>query len=140
MSKQDELLNDFSEYFLDDTSAVDIDLPNGEPMLYPKVGGQQVRVRVYGPSTKQYQKAQEVMSREATKRVVAAMGNKRKQEAEDQDADIKFLVAITAEIENFPYPGGPEAVYRNPKLKYVADQVRTHVGDTANFFGTAPSA
>jgi hypothetical protein len=140
MSKQEDLLGDFADYFLEDTSAVSIDLPNGDPMLYPKVGGQQVKIHVYGPSTRQYQKAQEVMSREATKRVVAAMGNKRKQEAEDQDADIKFLVAITAEVENFPYPGGAEGIYREPKLKYVADQVRAYVGDTANFFGTAPTA
>jgi len=137
MSK--ELLDEFSDFYLDDTAAVDIELPDGSPMLYPKNGGSQVRIHVYGPSTKQYQAAQEVMTREATKRVVAAMGSKKK-EAEDKDADVKFLTAITASVENFPYPGGAEAMYREPKLKYVADQVRSYVGDTSNFFGNAPSA
>lgn len=131
---------DFSDYFLADTSAIDIDLPNGDPMLYPKVGGEQVRVNVYGPATKQYQQAEEARTREATKRVVQAMNTKGKKEAEDKDVDIKFLVAVTQSIDNFPYPGGPEAVYREPKLKYISEQVMRHVGDTSNFFGTAPTA
>jgi len=137
MSK--ELLDEFSDYFLTDTSALDIDFPDGSPMLYPRKDGEQVRIHVYGPSTKQYQTAQEVLTREATKRVVAAMGSKKK-EAEDKDADVKFLTAITASVENFPYPGGAEAIYREPKLRYIADQVRGHVNDTANFFADAPSS
>lgn len=137
MSK--DLLDEFSDYYLADTSAIDIDLPNGDPMTYPKVGGAQVRVHVYGPSTRQYQQAEEARTREATKRVVAAMGAKGKKEAEDKDVDIKFLVAVTANIENFPFPGGPEAIYREPKLKYISDQVMRHVGDTSNFFGDSKS-
>ena len=131
---------DFSDYFLADTSAIDIDLPDGNPMLYPKVDGQQVRVHVYGPSTRQYQQAEEARTREATKRVVQAMNTKGKKEAEDKDVDIKFLVAVTQSIESFPYPGGAEAIYREPKLKYISEQVMRHVGDTSNFFGTAPTA
>lgn len=124
---------DFSAFFLSETSVVEIELPNGQPMVYQ---GQPVRVHVYGPATTQYAKANDALQKEAAKRVMAAMGTKGKKEAEDKDADAKFLVAITDRIENFPYPGGPDAVYREPKLKYIADQVRAFVGDTGNFYGT----
>lgn len=134
MSKQDDLLNDFSAFLLHDTSVVDIDLPTGSPMLYQ---GNPVRVHVYGPSTPQFIRANKVLTEEATKRVVAAMGNKKQKEADEREADAKFLVAITANIENFPYPGGVEAIYREPRLMYIGDQVRKFVGDTANFFGAA---
>ena len=123
---------DFSSFFLAETSVVELDLPNGEPMLYQ---GSPVRVHVHGPATARFTKANEAMQKEATKRVMAAIGNKGKKEPEDKDADAKFLVAITERIENFPFPGGIDAIYREPKLKYVADQVRTFVGDAGNFFG-----
>ena len=128
---------DFSSFFLAETSIVELDLPNGEQMLYE---GNPVRVHVHGPATARFTKANEAMQREAAKRVMAAIGNKGRKEAEDKDADAKFLVAITERIENFPYPGGGEAVYREPKLKYIADQVRTFVGDTGNFFGPGEKA
>lgn len=123
---------DFSDFFLAETSVVELDLPNGEPMLYQ---GNPVRAHVYGPATARFTKANEAMQKEAAKRLMAAIGNKGKKETEDKDADAKFLIAITERIENFPYPGGIDAIYREPKLKYMADQVRTYVGDAGNFFG-----
>ena len=123
---------DFSSYFLTDATAIDIDLPNGDPMLYAEAP---VRVHVFGPSSAPFIKAQEVLQREATKRVLNGMGAKgKKQEKEDPEADAKFLIAITERIENFPFPGGVEAVYHEPKLKYINDQVRAFVNDSSNFF------
>lgn len=123
---------DFSQYFLSEASVLDIDLPNGDPMLFD---GKQVRVHIYGPSTSQYTMAQDRLNREATKNVVAAMskGNKKKDEG-DKDADAKFLCAITEKFENFPYPGGAEAIYREPGLQYINKQVQTFVGDMGNFY------
>lgn len=124
--------NDFSVFFLDESGVLDLELPNGEPLLYE---GKQVSVKIYGPATKQFIRATEAQQREATKRVVAAMGKKGgKSEKEDSEADIKFLCAITEEFVNFPYPGGAEGIYSEPRLKYIADQVRAHVGDLGNFF------
>lgn len=133
MTKTAEVL-DFSNFFLSESSALDIDLPNGEPMLYE---GKQVRIHVFGPGSKQHAKATEKMNREATKRVMAAMGAKnKKKDEEDKDADVNFLVEITDSIENFPYPGGAPAIYRELRLKYIGEQVRSHVGDLGNFFGS----
>ena len=76
------------------------------------------------------------MDKEASKRVFRSMGAKlKKGDEEDKDADAKFLAAITDSVENFPFPGGAGAIYRELRLKYVADQVRAHLSDLGNFFG-----
>lgn len=125
-------MTDFSEYFLTDTASVEIDLPNGDPMNHL---GERVTVHVFGPSTDQFIKAKDVIDREASKRVMIAMGAKgSKKEAEDKEADAKFLTSVTERIDNFPFPGGAAAVYRESKLKYIADQVRAHLNDLGNFF------
>lgn len=123
----------FAAFFLSETSRIEIDLPNGEPMLYD---GKQVAVNVYGPATDVFAKAKDAMDKEASKRVFRSMGAKlKKGDEEDKDADAKFLAAITDSVENFPFPGGAGAIYRERRLKYVADQVRGHLSDLGNFFG-----
>ena len=125
---------DFSAFFLEETSAIDLELPNGEPMLYD---GAQVRVHLYGPATDRYQRASDAMQREAMRRAVAVAGQKKRKkqaEAEDSDADLRWLLAVTQRFESFPYPGGAEAIYREPRLRYIADQVRAHLADLGNFF------
>jgi hypothetical protein len=124
--------DEFESFYLTETAALEIELPNGEPMIF---NGKQVIVHIYGPSSSQYTKAKAALDKEASKRVIAALGQKSKnKEKEDQDADAKFLIAVTESIENFPFPGGVEAIYREPKLKYVHDQVREYLNDLGNFF------
>lgn len=120
---------DFSAFFLQDTSTVFIKLPTGEPMLYQ---GQPVAVVVYGPSTERHTAAKDALDREAARGIMAALAPGK--EGPAKDADAKFLSAVTERIDNFPFPGGPAAVYREQRLKYLADQVRAHLGDLGNFF------
>ncbi|MGB4059615.1 MAG: hypothetical protein WBK26_05300 [Burkholderiaceae bacterium] len=127
----------FSAFFLEDESTVEITLPNGEPMLYPATAdGAPVVVVVYGPSTPQFAAAKEKVEKAATQRVFAAMGKpgKKSREPAADEADIAYLVAVTKRIDNFPFPGGPEAVYSDKRLQYVANQVRAHLADLGNFF------
>lgn len=128
---------DFTEFFLTETTVLNIELPNGEPMLFK---GAQVTAHIHGPATTRFTKAKEALDREAMKRVMSTVAKGRKKDEEDRDADVKFLVAITDRIDNFPFPGGVEAIYREPRLKYIADQVRTHVGDLGNFFQAGSTA
>lgn len=122
----------FDAFFLVETSRVEIDLPTGEPMLF---NGQQVAVNLHGPSTDVFAKAKDAADKEASKRVFKAMGAKgKKGDDEDKDADAKFLTAITEGFENFPFPGGAAAVYRDRRLQYIASQVRAHINDMGNFF------
>lgn len=123
---------DFSAYFLQDTSTVLIKLPNGQPMAHQ---GQPVAVVVYGPSTERFSAAKDALDREATKTLMQSMGaSASSKDGAAKDADARFLSAVTERIDNFPFPGGPAAVYREPRLKYLADQVRAHLGDLGNFF------
>lgn len=124
----------FAAFMLDTTSRLELELPNGEPMLYE---GKPVAVKLYGPATDEYAKARAAMEKESAARVFRAMGankNKKKNGEDDAEADAKFLTEITAEFENFPYPGGVPAIYREPRLNYIGNQVRSHVNELGNFF------
>ena len=130
--KETELQDEFSEFYLNETAALELELPTGDPLRYR---GKQVIAHLFGPSTTQFVKAKAALDREASKRVVAAMGVKgRKKEKEDEEADAKFLAAVTERFDNFPYPGGVEAIYREPRFKYIHEQVRNHLNDLGNFF------
>jgi hypothetical protein len=124
--------NKFSSFFLRDTTIVDIDLPNGEPAM---TDAGRVSFEVYGPATEEYKKANDALSRESVRRYQNTLNIKgMRKEKEDQDADVKFLLSITKRVINFDYEGGIEAIYREPHLSYMADQVRAAVSNGANFF------
>jgi hypothetical protein len=107
--------------------------------------GQPVRVHVHGPASQVFIDAKAELDRDAAQRVFGAMSkgqgnNKRGSSPESAEADAKFLAAITASIDNFPFPGGVAAVYREPGLLYLHEQVRRHLGDLGNFFGHSETA
>ncbi|WP_430233961.1 hypothetical protein [Nitrosomonas communis] len=120
---------DFSQFFLAVSGTVAINMPNGKPLMYE---GNQVTVDVYGPGSIQHIKATEFIQNEATKRILIAAGNTDVKE--DPDADVKYLLAITRSINNFPYEGGAKAIYSEPRLNYIANQVRAYVSRAGNFF------
>lgn len=125
---------DFSDFMLEETTRLELELPNGEPMLF---NGAPVAVNLYGPATKEYASARAELDKESASRVFRAMGNrssKKKGGDEDREADAKFLTAVTASFENFPFPGGAFAIYREPKFKYIGNQVQAHINDLGNFF------
>jgi hypothetical protein len=126
--------SDFSAFFLSPTAPVDIELPTGGPMLF---NGKQVRVNVYGPASAEFVAAADAQQRFIASRVTIKKGGGVKntldpEESHEQDA--KFLAAVTASIDNFPYEGGPIAVYRERRLSYIADQVRAALNDQSSFF------
>jgi len=123
---------DFSKFFLSEAEVFDLEDPNGNPLVF---NGQPARVHLYGPATSVFSRAKAKQNDEATKRVVAAMASKgKKSDKADEDADAKFLCSITEKFENFPFPGGAEAIYREPRLLYINNQVQQIVGDLGNFF------
>jgi hypothetical protein len=126
--------SDFSQFLLSPTGRVEINLPNGEPMLFK---GRRVAAVIHSPASAEYARAQATVMRAARDRIAS---NKTTSEADDFEEDARFLVAITANLENFPYPGGIDAVYRERRLGYIGDQIRAHIRDQGNFFaGSRPS-
>ena len=125
---------DLSAFFLSETGAVEIDLPNrdADPMM---IDGQRVIVHVYGPATARYQKAQDELDKQAAMRAAALFkfqGAKNKKDELDKEANARFLAAITERIEGIN--GDPFDTYCDLRVKFIADQVRTYIGDQANFF------
>lgn len=124
---------DFSKFLLAETGTVEINLPNGDPML---VDGQRVTAHVYGPASVEHARASAAVNRKAMERFQA---KKVKPMSEDESAEVDaaFLEAVTQRIDNFPYPGGVAAIYRERRLGYIGEQVRAFLNEQGNFY--APS-
>lgn len=127
---------DFSAYLLAETGRVEISLPNGDPMLYD---GKRVAVNVYSPASAEYARAKAIMERAARDKILG--GKKSANEAEDNaEIDARFITAVTQSVENFPFPGGVEAMYRERGLMYIEAQVRSYLNDQGNFFGKSKAS
>lgn len=132
--------DDFSKYFLTDTSVLELKLPNGKPMLH---NGKQVKVHLFGPSTDEFIEGQAELESEANRRLLESMAAKNEPKAkaeeppkpQDKEADRKFLCRVTSHFENFDFPGGVPAIYSERRLIYINKQVQNWVGNMGNFFG-----
>lgn len=111
-------------------------LRNGDDELL-MAGDQRVTATVYGPGSKEYQKA----TAKATSRAIERMKKRGKvdQSAEDRLAESAgHLADITHSFEGLDYEGltGRElaiAIYSDPQLGFIAEQVNKHSADWANF-------
>lgn len=115
-----------------DVGVLDLQTPAGDPLMH---NGQPVRIHLYGPGSAEHVRAQAKADSAAQARTFAAIrGKASKSAAEEQREDsIAKLVACTKNIENFPVPGGAEALYRNQRLGYITNQVGRFLDDWANF-------
>lgn len=115
----------------DEPLFADKDPATGEPT-------KPVRVTVYGPGSKQYQRSLSRMQNRAVERV-KKRGKATSQSAEEKlKEQAEHLADITHSFENATYQGltGREmalAMYSNPALGYIAAQVNKHADDWANF-------
>lgn len=123
---------DLSAYEASDTGTLDVMGLNEEPLLYH---GQPVRITVYGPGSATYVRAEAKVAAASQARAFAALrGKAGKQDAEEQRQQLtEKLAAVTFSIENFPIPGGAAALYANPRLGYITNQVTKFLDDWANF-------
>jgi hypothetical protein len=132
-----------------ETSVLHLKDVQGELMHAKDAAGQElpVTVVVYGPGSDQYQKAQLRAQRRAMqmfkKKGAKAADSRTAEERRGDDADL--LADITVSFGNLTYKGLEGralalAIYQNPKLGFIADQVNSHAGDWANFTSAAQSA
>jgi len=124
---------DVTKFELEDSAVLILQNAAGDDDL--QFDGKVVTVRVWGPGSKQGVRAMHVAGRHAAMRMAGIVrGKVSKNAAEDADTEkVEKLTMITAEFTNFPYEGGAQAIYANPKLCYIADQVDAFFGDKANF-------
>lgn len=105
-----------------------------------------ITITAYGPGTKRAAEAKHRRDKANTKRVLAGVGGKEEErsEAEERTERAAFLAAVTASLDGFTVDGGAEALFKNPKLRYLADAFEKWWNDSGNFSGdsatTSPSA
>jgi hypothetical protein len=123
---------DLAQFEVADVGVLEVQNAAGEPLLR---GGQPVRFHLYGPGSAQFVAITAKLEAAAQARTFAALRGKAKGNAtEEQRADqITKLVACTRDIENFPVAGGARAIYENPRLGYITNQVQRFLDDWANF-------
>ena len=100
-------------------------------------GDKPCTVTIYGPGSKQYARAQT----EQSNRLIDRMKKKGKtnQSAEEAAKEkSEFLAACTHSFQNVDYDnlGGDEkhkAIYSDPSIGFIADQVAKHLADWSNF-------
>lgn len=122
-----------------------------DELLYDGDGDdrQPVEIVIYGPGTKQYRKAKS----DQENRIVARL-QKRGAAAQTPEArareQAEFLADVTAEIRQMSYPGDDGqpltgrdlavAIYRDPGIGFIADQVHQVAHNWANFSKALPTA
>lgn len=128
---------DISTLSADETFDVEImDPRTGEPLIGDD--NKPCTVTVYGPGTKPFAAARSRASNRSIKRL-RSKGKMETTPEEDAAATASFLTEITKRFNNFGYKGlddGPEAyraLYLDPKLGFITDQVNAGAGDWANF-------
>lgn len=96
-----------------------------------------VEIELYGSASKQYRNAVKAMQNRQLKRKLKKVDAKAEELIQE---GIDLLVACSAGANNLDIAGRPvgdeasfRALYADPKLSWVKDQVDEAVGDVANF-------
>ena len=125
---------DISALAVKETTVIELADPNGDPLLNDK--GDTLSVTVYGPGSKQFQKAQSTRNRAVLDYV--RRGSKKMKDNEQRELDAEFLADCTVSFNNFTYKDltGREmfkAAYLDAGIGFISEQVNKGIGDWANF-------
>lgn len=129
---------DLSQFETIDTASLTILNPKGDDLLF---NGKKVLINVYGPGSKEFVNAKYKLDNAVQTRSIAMLRGKASKNGAEETRQLQaeFYAAITASIDNFPIEGGALALYSNPKLTYITDQVEKFLGDTENFMPSLPT-
>lgn len=133
---------DISTIEVADTFEVEIKHPKtDDPMI---ADGVPMTITVHGPASAQFKAAQAVQNTKLTKRLRTG---KTDEDAEVAAADkAAFLSMCTVSLNGFNYKGQTEgreafrALYLDPKMGWLTDQVNRQLADWSNFTQAAPGS
>jgi hypothetical protein len=134
-SEQKEVIMfDISKLAVSATSTIDLEDPSGEPLVTDT--GEVISVTVYGPGSKQFQKASGIRNRAILEYV--RKGGKKMKDDEQREMDADFLATCTVSFNGFSYKDytGYEMfkqAYLDPSIGFIADQINKAIGDWSNF-------
>lgn len=125
---------DISKLAVKETTVIELETPDGEPLL--DENGKVLSVTVYGPGSKQFQRAQGKRNRAILEYV--RKGGKKMKDDEQRELDAEFLADCTASFNGFVYKDLTgydmfKAAYLDPSIGFIAEQVNKAIGDWANF-------
>lgn len=125
---------DISSLAVKDTTIVELETPTGDELFNDK--GERLSVTVYGPGSKQFNRAQGVRNRAILEYV--KRGGKKMKEGEQRELDADFLASCTVSFNNFAYKDftGSEMfkeAYLDTAIGFISEQVNKAIGDWANF-------
>lgn len=125
---------DISTLAVNETTIIELEDPNGDALTNDK--GETLSVTVYGPGSKQFQRAQGVRNRAILEYV--KKGGKKMKDGEQRELDAEFLASCTVSFNGFTYKDltGYEmfkGAYMDTSIGFVSEQVNKAIGDWANF-------
>lgn len=125
---------DISSLAVNETTIIELESPTGDPLVNDK--GDVLSVTVYGPGSKQFQRAQSVRNRAILEYV--KKGGKKMKDNEQRELDAEFLASCTVSFNGFVYKDltGIEmfkAAYMDTAIGFISEQVNKAIGDWANF-------
>jgi len=128
---------DIRKFAVEETSVIHLRSADDELMYTDEKDPKPVEIVLYGPGSKQFNKAQAAQQA----KLMDLLRKKGKSQRSAQDAaedQAEFLAACTKEFRNIEYDGlkGDElykAVYSDLSLGFIPDQVNKYLGDWANF-------
>jgi hypothetical protein len=125
---------DISKLAVRETAIVELESPDGEALLND--AGDKISITVFGPGSKQFQKAQGVRNRAILDFV--RKGSKKIRDDDQRELDAEFLASCTVSFNGFAYKDltGYEmfkAAYLDPGIGFIGEQVNKAIGDWANF-------
>jgi len=133
-TKEVKMSFDISKLAVSATSVIELEDPTGEPLLDDSGGV--ISVTIYGPGSKQYQKASGTRNRAVLDHV--RKGGKKLKDEDQREMDAEFLSACTVSFNGFTYKDftGYEMfkqAYLDPSIGFIAEQVNKASGDWSNF-------
>jgi len=125
---------DISKLAAKETTIVELESTDGELLVNDQ--GEPITITVYGPASKQFQKAQGVRNRAILEYV--RKGGKKMKDDEQRELDADFLATCTVSFNGFTYKDytGYEMfkhAYLDPSIGFISEQVNKAIGDWANF-------
>jgi len=134
LPRKEAIMFDIANIGVNPTSKIDLESPDGEVLTND--AGDTMSITVYGPGSKQYQKASGVRNRAILDYV--RKGGKKMKDDEQRELDAEFLATCTVSFDGFVYKDltGHEmfkAAYMDSAIGFIADQVNKAIGDWSNF-------
>lgn len=123
---------DLSAFEASETAILTVLGLDHEPL---KFNGQPVQIELYGPGSDIAQRLEAKAASAAQARAFALLqsGGKGADEEDTRKQQAEKLAALTKRVINFPVEGGALAIYQNPRLRYITNQVARFQENWANF-------